>query len=160
MGWRTKTRVKQYKSIYHLIEDMWRVSKILSKIKANQPMHCSLKNLKGRSRRKSNKKSKLCLIACIRMFEYWSNKNNRKKTPRTLYAHISSKGFVKKERNVFTHMIWPLIGMKKSICMLIKELNLLWTKLVLKIWMICHKKSLESLSATNRNSISKEQNLT
>ena len=36
---------------------------------------------------------------------------------------ISNKAFAKKERNVFTLMILLSIELKKSICMLIKELN-------------------------------------
>lgn len=46
----------------------------------------------------------------------------------TKFALISNKDFAKKERNVFTHMISLLTELKKSICMLIKELSWSWTQ--------------------------------
>lgn len=52
----------------------------------------------------------------------------------TKFALISNKDFAKKERNVFTHMISLLTELKKSICMLIKELSWSWTQSEEKKW--------------------------
>jgi len=44
-----------------------------------------------------------------------------------LSVPISSKAYAKKEKSVSILMTWPLIGLKRSICMSTKGFNLLWT---------------------------------
>lgn len=117
---------------------MSKVLPTLSKIRASLRKCLKPNIMKKRNKKRPNNNKLLFLMLCLPM----PKDSEVDKIAMILMTMIqpikcvpiSNKAFAKKERNVFTLMILLSIELKKSICMLIKELNWLWTLLEEKKW--------------------------